>query len=175
MKLTWKWTSANLLLLAMIGCNGGDEPTDSPPAVGPSADATNVMKPVKPATPKSETAKGEMPLESAPATKTESKSDEAKKSDEGPKVEGPKAESGASSPTAKELAAIKELPEAEQAVALKQVTCPVSDEPLGAMGKPLKVTYDGRSFYLCCKSCEPEVKADPKAIIAKLDKKADKK
>jgi hypothetical protein len=37
------------------------------------------------------------------------------------------------------------------------------------------VTYEGRSFYLCCKSCEPKVKADPKAIIAKLDKKADQK
>jgi YHS domain-containing protein len=39
------------------------------------------------------------------------------------------------------------------------------------MGKPVKVTYDGRTFYLCCKSCEADVKADPKAIIAKLDKK----
>ena len=64
------------LLLAMIGCNGGDEPAAGPPAAGPSAEAINVMKPSKPPTAKSETAKGEMPLESAPdATKTESKSD----------------------------------------------------------------------------------------------------
>jgi YHS domain-containing protein len=175
MKQTWKWTSANLLLLAMIGCNGGEE-SAVPPAVGPSADATNVMKPMKPATPKSDTAKGEMPLETPPAaTTTEPKSDASKKSDEGPKVEGPKAESGAGSPTAEELAAIKELPEAEQAVALKQQTCPVSGDRLGEMGKPFQVTYEGRSFYLCCKSCEPKVKADPKAIIAKLDKKADQK
>jgi len=179
MKLTWKWTSANLLLLAMIGCNGGDEPT-APPVVVPGNSAPKVT-PVTPTTTKSDPAKGDMPLETAPAaTKTEPKSDEAKKSDEGPKVEGPKADNskstgGASSPTAKELAAIKELPEAEQAVALKQLTCPVSGETLGAMGKPLKVTYEGRSFYLCCKSCEPDVKADPKAIIAKLDKKEDKK
>jgi hypothetical protein len=176
MKLTWKWTSANLLLLAIIGCNGGEQPA-APPAVGPDPAAINVMKPTKPTTPKSETAKGEMPLEGArAATKTEPKADASKKSDEGPKIEGPKddnakATDGASSPNAEELAAIKQLPEDEQKVALKQGTCPVSDEPLGAMGKPLRVTYEGRSFYLCCKSCEPKVKADPKAIIAKLDKK----
>jgi len=163
----------------MIGCNGGDE-SAAPPAVGQGAAAPKVT-PVTPTTSKSETAKGEMPLEAAPAaTETESKSDASKKSEEGPKVEGPKADNskstgGASSPTATELAAIKQLPEPEQAIALKQRVCPVSGDPLGEMGKPLKVTYEGRSFYLCCKSCEPEVKADPKAIIAKLDKKEDKK
>jgi hypothetical protein len=185
MKLTWELTAANVLILAMIGCNGGEE-SPAPPAAQPSAEAINVMKPSKPPVSKTEPAKGEMSLEAAPAaTKTEPKSDASQKSDDGPKVEGPKVEgpkadnskatAGASSPTPKELAAIKQLPEAEQTVALKQATCPVSDEPLGAMGKPLKVTYDGRSFYLCCKSCEPEVKADPKAIIAKLDKKQDTK
>ena len=36
MKLTWKWTSANLLLLAMIGCNAdvAEEPAAPAPAGG---------------------------------------------------------------------------------------------------------------------------------------------
>ncbi len=118
-----------------------------------------------------------MPSQTAPDA---TKADPSKKSDEAPKVEGPKADNskstdGASSSTAKELAAIKQLPEAEQAVALKQLVCPVSWRFARRDGKAVKVTYEGRSFYLCCKSCEPEVKADPKAFIAKLDKKDDKK
>jgi YHS domain-containing protein len=167
MKLTWKSMSVNLLLLAMIGCNGGDEPAE------PSASSPKVAPASPTPVPRSETIKGE----SSPApTKTEPKSDAPKKSDDGPKVEGPKAENtkstgGADALTAKQLGAIKQLPEAEQALALKQRVCPVNGGPLGAMGKPYKVTYDGRSFYLCCDSCEDEVKADPKAIIAKLDKK----
>jgi hypothetical protein len=155
MKLTWKWASANLLILAMTGCNGGDEPAEPPPP--------KVIPTPPPAT--------------APAdSKSETKSDASKKSDDGPKLDGPKADNSksggdASSFTAKQLAAIKQLPEAEQAVAIKQLVCPVNGGPLGAMGKPYKVTAEGRSFYLCCDGCEDEVKADPKAIIAKLDKK----
>jgi hypothetical protein len=38
------------------------------------------------------------------------------------------------------------------------------------MGKPLKVTAEGRTFYLCCDSCEDELKADPRKVIAKLTK-----
>ena len=117
-------------------------------------------------------------METAPDA---TKADPSKKSDDAPKVEGPKADNakspgGASAPTAKDVSGIKELPETEQAVALKQVVCPVSGDSLGGdMGKPVKVTYEGRSFYLCCDGCEDEFKADPKAVIAKLDKKDDKK
>ena len=96
------------------------------------------------------------------------KADTSKKSDDGPKVEGPKADNSKpgrrGSLTAKELAAIKQLPEAEQAVALKQLVCPVSGEPLGEMGKPLKVTYEGRSFYLCCKAAKPKSKPIPRPL-----------
>ena len=70
-----------------------------------------------------------------------------------------------------EVAEIKKLPAAEQAAALAQAVCPVSDEHLGSMGPPYKVTVEGRTFYLCCSNCEKKVKADPKAVIAKLDKK----
>ena len=107
---------------------------------------------------------------------SESPKAEEPKTNEPPKVEGPKAESpktGAAAVklTSDELAAIKELPAAEQDQALKQVVCPVSDHNLGSMGKPTKVTAEGRTFYLCCADCQEELKKDPKAVIAKLDKK----
>jgi hypothetical protein len=166
MKLTWKWTSANLLLLAMIGCNGGEEP-----AVGPGGAPAPTGKPDIPVASKPESDKGDISSGAPPAVgKTEPKADEAPKLD-GPKADNSKAKDGAGSFSDKELAAIKQLPEAEQAIALKQRVCPVSGGTLGEMGKPFQVKYEGRSFYLCCKSCEGEVKADPKAIIAKLDKK----
>ena len=59
---------------------------------------------------------------------------------------------------------------ARRTVALKQAVCPVSDENLGSMGVPIKVTAEGKTFYLCCKGCNKEVDADPKAVVAKLKK-----
>ena len=70
----------------------------------------------------------------------------------------------------KNLPQIKKLPAAEQDAAIAQAVCPVSTHNLGAMGKPLKVTAEGRTFYLCCDGCEDQFKADPKKFIAKLDK-----
>jgi hypothetical protein len=106
----------------------------------------------------------------APATKGDQKADGGPKI-EGPKVESDQAAAGTSGLTAEQLAAIKELSASEQQIAIKQLSCPVSGEPLGSMGKPWKVSALGRSFYLCCKSCEKDVKADPKSVLAKLDQK----
>jgi YHS domain-containing protein len=39
------------------------------------------------------------------------------------------------------------------------------------MGKPIKVSAEGRTFFICCEGCEEKVKSDPKAVIAKLDQK----
>ncbi len=36
------------------------------------------------------------------------------------------------------------------------------------MGTPIKVTAEGKTFYLCCKGCKKDVDADPKAVVAKL-------
>jgi YHS domain-containing protein len=131
---------------------------------------------------KDETApKAEAPT-SEPSKSDTSKSD-ASKSDasksEAPKLEAPKSEPSKSEPPKAaavkldddEIAEIKKLPAAEQIVALKQVVCPVSDEHLGSMGMPLKVTAAGKTFYLCCKGCKKDVDADPKAVIAKLANK----
>ncbi len=146
-----------VLLGLAVGC-GETEPEPAAGVSGTAKDnyptaANKLAKPAK--TP------------AAPA----SKPGEMKKVDEPPAVEGPKTDAGAAKLTDDELAAIKELPAAEQAVAIQQAVCPVSDHHLGSMEKPIKVTAEGRTFYLCCASCEKELKADPKAVIAKLDKK----
>lgn len=39
--------------------------------------------------------------------------------------------------------------------------CPVSGGPVGQMGDPYKVEYEGRVYNLCCKMCERDFKADP--------------
>jgi len=148
------WTT--VLLGAAAGCAGENEP-----APGPSAPPSEI---------KSDPA-ARLKLNPAPPA-----APEPKKGDEAPKVEGPKAENSkpaaaAAKLTADELAAIKELPAAEQELATQQLVCPVSSHHLGSMGKPLKVTAENRTFYLCCDSCEEELKANPKAAVAKLDKK----
>jgi len=116
-----------------------------------------------------------------PPSGAESKPSDSKKSgdskkDEPPKVEGPKTEipkssAGTAKLTADEVTAIKELPAQEQQQALQQAVCPVSGDHLGGMGKPFKIAAAGRTFFLCCDSCEEKVKANPQAVIAKLDKK----
>jgi hypothetical protein len=137
-----------MILGAVAGCAGEDQPAPAP--AGPSTSAPAVT----PAAP------------GAPAPQ---------KGDEAPKVEGPKADAsrpgaGAVKLTADELAAIKELPESEQRQASQQAICPVSTHHLGSMGKPVKVSAEGRAFYICCEHCDKKVKSDPKAVIAKLDK-----
>ena len=37
----------------------------------------------------------------------------------------------------------------------------MSTHHLGSMEKPIKVTAEGRTFYLCCEGCEEEVKSRP--------------
>jgi hypothetical protein len=126
-------------------------PSDYPGLTpGPGAGATEAAKPeaAKGEEAKPEAAKGEEPKSEAAAE------GEAKLSDE-------------------EIAEIKKLPAADQAAALAQKVCPVSDEHLGEMGPPVKVTAGGATFFLCCKNCNKELKdeAKVKEIVAKLTKK----
>jgi len=163
-----------LILGAAAGCAGEPEP-----ATPPSPSSSPAPKPKQPLSPKIGDA-GSKGVESEemtpPAGPGTAKPDTTKKGDDGPKVEGPKTsdsakpDAKASKLSAKELAAIKELPASEQDVALAQAVCPVSSHNLGSMGKPIKVSAEGRTFYLCCDDCEETLKADPKKAIAALDK-----
>jgi hypothetical protein len=55
-------------------------------------------------------------------------------------------------------AALAKLPQEDRAVAEKQKLCPVTDEPLGSMGTPIKVTVEGREVFVCCEGCVDELK-----------------
>jgi YHS domain-containing protein len=65
------------------------------------------------------------------------------------------------------------LSDADTAAAKKQRICPVSGEVLGAMGKPYKVTIQGRTVFLCCPGCEEKLRNDPDKYLSKLEKQGD--
>lgn len=54
--------------------------------------------------------------------------------------------------------ALAKLSPEDRALAEKQRTCPVTDEPLGSMGTPIKVTVGGREAFVCCEGCVDELK-----------------
>lgn len=64
--------------------------------------------------------------------------------------------------------ALSQLPDADRQAALAQKICPVGDKPLGSMGKPPKVTIEGREVFLCCDGCEEELRNDASKYLAKL-------
>jgi membrane fusion protein, copper/silver efflux system len=61
----------------------------------------------------------------------------------------------------------KLLPE-DRAAALKQKNCPVTGEPLGSMGVPIKIDVEGRTVFLCCAGCTTEARKNPQEILKKL-------
>jgi len=170
MNLFVKSIGTGMVLLAAAGC-AGEGPSQSAPASAPLAEPAN------PPSAPGDSVRPKMSADSQPPGFGGTPgAKEGQIADSGPAIEGPKVENektpaGASGLSAEQLANIKELPSEEQQVAMKQLSCPVSGEPLGSMGKPLKVSAEGRSFYLCCKGCEKDVKADPKGVLAKLDQK----
>lgn len=178
------WWAALTAAALVAGCASEEPPAAVPAANTPhEADLPGASKadepkdaakapPATPAEPKKdETApKVEAPKDDAP--KVEAPKVEPPKV-EAPKVEAPKTEApktAAAGATAEELAEIEKLPADEQELALKQLNCPVSDEHLGAMGVPIKVTAEGKTFFICCKGCKKDVEANPKAVVAKLTK-----
>ena len=56
----------------------------------------------------------------------------------------------------------------DRAVADAQQICPLSKQPLGSMGTPIKVEYEGKPVFLCCEHCKEGFEADPEKFIANL-------
>ena len=163
------------LVFGVVGCAGEDS---GPPAAGTAGAGGSA----KPTVNKVDTSSGQAPAAGAPATSptgghaASAPSKEEPKKTDAPALEGPKAEAAhengkAEKLTDEEIATIKKLPAADAELAIRQVSCPVSGDHLGNMGAPFKVSAEGRTFFLCCKGCEDDVKANPKAVIAKLYKK----
>lgn len=57
----------------------------------------------------------------------------------------------------------------DRELAMAQKICPVSGEPLGSMGPPLKVTVDGKSLFICCEGCREDAEKNFADHIAKLE------
>lgn len=64
--------------------------------------------------------------------------------------------------------AIAALSSEDRALAEQQKTCPVTKEPLGSMGTPIKVEVEGRTVFVCCKSCIETLKANPEEYLSNL-------
>ena len=153
----WLWA----LVLGLGGCTA-EKAGQTPAAPTGASSAAPAASPA---------ASSAGPDAKAPAAKgTEARQADAP-SLEGPKTDATDETGNPDKLTVEEIARIKKLPEDEQAAAMAQAVCPVSGHHLGFMGVPAKTTALGRMIYLCCRGCEDEVKADPQAIIAKLEKK----
>ena len=155
---------AGLAMAALVTGCGGEETTA--PAEAPTSGPGPAPTGPPPGSGEMKAMPTPAPAEAAPAP--------AEKKDEPPKAEAPATEppKGASNVKLEdaEIAEIKKLPAGEVEFALKQAVCPVSDEHLGSMGAPIKVTAEGKTFYLCCKGCNKDLEKDPKAVVAKLVK-----
>lgn len=73
---------------------------------------------------------------------------------------------------------LAKLSEADRKIAEAQKICPVGDEVLGEVGVPIKLKVKDQIIFICCASCEDDVKKDPDGIlkkVAELKKKNAKK
>jgi hypothetical protein len=58
----------------------------------------------------------------------------------------------------------------DRKLAQAQKLCPISEEPLGEMGVPVKVMLEGQPVFLCCRSCLKKAEANPEKTLAKVKK-----
>jgi hypothetical protein len=58
----------------------------------------------------------------------------------------------------------------DRLLAERQKLCPVTGEPLDSMGGPVKLVVDGRTVFVCCKSCEKPLRAKAAQYLPKLPK-----
>jgi membrane fusion protein, copper/silver efflux system len=66
-------------------------------------------------------------------------------------------------------AALAKLSPADRALAEAQKICPVTDEPLGIMGAPIKVMVKGQPVFVCCKGCDEEALDKPDETLRKVE------
>ena len=71
-------------------------------------------------------------------------------------------------PSADDLENIAKLPVDDRELAIAQGVCPVTDEPLGSMGVPIKIMLQDRPVFLCCKGCVPQAQENPEDILKKI-------
>jgi RND family efflux transporter MFP subunit len=69
----------------------------------------------------------------------------------------------------KTIAGLGKLTPDDRKRAVAQRLCPVQEKPLGLMGKPVEITLNGGTVFLCCASCVDDAKADPKGMLKKAE------
>lgn len=174
------WWAALVLAPLTVGCSNEPAATtsDTPAVSNTAAPAPETPPPAPPVVDKG-ALKAEMPADAgaakpAPDAKGDAPADikiEAPSVTPATKGDAPKSAAADAKLSDVEVAAIKTLPADEQTAALKQVVCPVSGKHLGSMKTPVKVSAEGKTFYLCCDGCKEEVDTNPKAVVAKLGNK----
>jgi Cu(I)/Ag(I) efflux system membrane fusion protein len=70
--------------------------------------------------------------------------------------------------SAKVKANLDKLDPDDRKLAEAQRLCPVTGEPLGSMGKPVKLAVKGETVFVCCKGCPDDALADPDKTLAKV-------
>jgi hypothetical protein len=71
---------------------------------------------------------------------------------------------------AKIKASLEQLDPDDRKLAEEQRFCAVETENrLGSMGKPIKVTLKDQTVFVCCKSCEKRAKAAPEKTLAAIE------
>jgi hypothetical protein len=56
----------------------------------------------------------------------------------------------------------------DRSLAEAQGYCPVSGEPLGSMGPPLKLIVNDQPVFICCNGCEKKATSQPDQTLAKV-------
>ena len=66
--------------------------------------------------------------------------------------------------------ALAKLSAEDRTLAEQQKICPVTEELLGSMGTPIKLTVKGQDVFICCAGCEEDLRDDPEKYLAMLKK-----
>jgi hypothetical protein len=64
--------------------------------------------------------------------------------------------------------ALAKLGAQDRRLAEIQRFCPVTDNRLGSMGVPVKLTLNGEPIFVCCEACVDEAKANTVRVLAKV-------
>jgi hypothetical protein len=77
-------------------------------------------------------------------------------------------QAGTEGDQAKVKANLAKLSPEDRKLAEAQKLCPVSGEPLGEMGPPVKIEVEGQPVFLCCDDCEKKARSDPARTLRKV-------
>ncbi|HSQ58132.1 MAG TPA: efflux RND transporter periplasmic adaptor subunit [Gemmata sp.] len=70
---------------------------------------------------------------------------------------------------AKVIAGLAQLSADDRKLAEAQVWCPIQHDRLGIMGKPLKLTLNGKKVFVCCSSCVEDATAAPDRMLQTIE------